>query len=527
MSELSVLLPSATTGVLLVAGAVPSPWADRQVRAFRRGVSGVAGLQALFAVFALIAWLGSRSASHATPAAGHLAEPFTGLVYLDGISTLMLLLVSFIGWVIGRYSLRHLDGDPRQGRYYRWIALTLGAVSLLVVAGNLLVLMLGWSLMSLGIHHLLLHNPERRTAHRAAWTKFGFSRVGDLCLLAALVLVYRTFGTFQLGDLFVAVELLPEAGAQQQSLSLIAWLFVLGSAIKSAQFPWHAWLPDTMEAPTPVSALMHAGIVNAGGYFLIRMSPLLTSTPLALATLACLGAVTACFGALVMLTQNSVKRSLAYSTVSQMGFMMLQCGLGAFSAALLHIVAHSLYKAHAFLSSGSVLTQAASTRTVAAEFPVVERKGGVLAAAALIPLAIYAGVALAFDLDPSRKPGGYLLGFILCLGMTRWMNHAMQSGRGAVMAASTIVTGVLATAYVVSFLAVDRVVIADSTPVTAPVLPWVIAAFVAGTFSLLYLLESFANRRTPPRWLETLYVHAINGFYVDTLIRRVVRAGNV
>ena len=181
-----------------------------------------------------------------------------------------------------------------------------------------------------------------------------------------------TSGSFDYRDMFAAADAihnLPTAAWHE----LIGILFVLGAMTKSAQFPFHSWLPDTMETPTPVSALMHAGVINAGGFLVIRLSPLVSLSPIALDLLALIGALTAMLGAVVMLTQTSIKRSLAYSTIAQMGFMMLQCGLGAFSAALLHIVAHSAYKAHAFLSSGSVLDSAARTRT---EFKAVPRPSG-------------------------------------------------------------------------------------------------------------------------------------------------------
>src|SRR5690606_5255778 len=139
------------------------------------------------------------------------------------------------------------------------------------------------------------------------------------------------------------------------SHSWVGWLIICGALLKSAQFPFHTWLPDTMGTPTPVSTLMHAGIINAGGYLVIRLSPLLVENTTAMLFLATIGAVTLASASLVMLTQTSVKRMLAYSTIAQMGFMLLQCGLGAYALAVLHLIAHSLYKAHAFLSSGSTV----------------------------------------------------------------------------------------------------------------------------------------------------------------------------
>ncbi len=192
-------------------------------------------------------------------------------------------------------------------------------------------------------------------------------------------------------------------------------LLVFGAITKSAQFPFHTWLPLTLETPTPVSALMHAGIVNGGGYLMIRMSPLVGEVPWAMTTLAIFGAVTACYASVVMLTQTSVKNFLAYSTIAQMGFMILQCGLGAYPAAMLHIIAHSLYKAYAFLNSGSVIKERGSMRGVNVallppSFPKMLACGAVLASCLI-------GALTLLQIDITTKPGGLLLGFILCMAL--------------------------------------------------------------------------------------------------------------
>ncbi|MFM8932239.1 MAG: NADH-quinone oxidoreductase subunit L, partial [Gemmataceae bacterium] len=285
-----------------------------------------------------------------------LTSPIGMGVYLDLVAVVMAVLISFIGLIIARFSIRYLAGDANQGRFFRWMSLTFGSSLLMAVASNLLVFGIAWMLTSLGLHQLLTHYPDRPWAIWAARKKFLISRLGDLLLVGAIWLTFTHLGTLDYTDIFSWVEKSRDSGAETDPvLAWIAFLFVLGAMTKSAQVPFHIWLPDTMETPTPVSALMHAGVINAGGFLVIRLSPLVALTPLALDLLAVVGAVTALMGGVVMLTQTSIKRSLAYSTIAQMGFMMLQCGLGAFSAGLLHIVAHSAYKAHAFLRSGSVL----------------------------------------------------------------------------------------------------------------------------------------------------------------------------
>jgi NAD(P)H-quinone oxidoreductase subunit 5 len=187
------------------------------------------------------------------------------------------------------------------------------------------------------------------------------SRVGDVALLVAAVLVLRRYGTLDLAAIHDLATANADAAATNDGRA-IAWLLVIGCAIKTALVPFHFWLPETLEAPTPVSALMHAGVVNAGGYALIRTAPLVSLEPLALAGLVAVGGLTACLGGLMMAAQANVKRQLAFSTIAQMGLMMLQCGLGSFAAAMLHILAHSGYKAHAFLTHGEALERLQSQR---------------------------------------------------------------------------------------------------------------------------------------------------------------------
>ncbi|MBS1985885.1 MAG: hypothetical protein JST16_17125 [Bdellovibrionales bacterium] len=276
----------------------------------------------------------------------------------DTLSTILWVMVSCLAAVIGQYSLRYLGGEKRQSYFYRNLLLTTTFVGLLILSSNLLMLFVAWIGTSYGLHKLLTYFPDRPGAIAAARKKFIISRLGDLAILFGIGLTYRAFGTLDFSSLFEAAKQVTAHTPQAEQLSTIGFLFVLGAMTKSAQFPFHFWLPETMETPTPVSALMHAGIINAGGFLIIRLSPLLQHATAANALLIAVGALTAVFGALVMVTQTDIKRKLAYSTISQMGMMMLACGLGAYSVALFHIVAHSFYKAHAFLSTGFLVEKA-------------------------------------------------------------------------------------------------------------------------------------------------------------------------
>ncbi len=273
---------------------------------------------------------------------------------LDTLSGLVATVVMVIGSVVIRYSIRYLEDDVRQPKFLKMLALTLTSVLVMLMSANLAVFFVSWVSTSYFLHQLLIHFEDRPQAIEAATQKFWISRLGDLFLLSCFSLLYTIFKSL---DFDVIFSLMNDPNFVENSklpISVAGLLLILGAMSKSAQFPFHFWLPKTMETPTPVSALMHAGIINAGGYLVIRMSPMLIKLPLVLDLLALVGGFTAVFGSLIMIGQTDVKRSLAYSTISQMGFMMLECGLGAFSIATLHIIGHAFYKAYSFLSAGSV-----------------------------------------------------------------------------------------------------------------------------------------------------------------------------
>jgi len=273
-------------------------------------------------------------------------------VQLDVVTFVMLLLVCGIGLVISRYSRTYLHGDPGIARYFRWLLLTLSAVASLVIASNLLVVAAAWTATSLALHQLLTFYPDRTAALVAAHKKFLVSRLADVCFWSCLVLVQVNVGSLDIDRIGHWVGAHPEL---TPSMHVGAVLAVVAVALKSAQLPFHGWLTQVMEAPTPVSALLHAGIVNIGGFVMIRLAPWLAHAPAAQLLLVLIGLFTTIVAALVMTTRVSVKVALAWSTCAQMGFMLVQCGLGAWHLALLHLVAHSLYKAHAFLSAGAAV----------------------------------------------------------------------------------------------------------------------------------------------------------------------------
>ena len=431
----------------------------------------------------------------------------TVFLRLDAISVVMAVLVSFLGAIVLKFSQHYISGDAGQARFFSWMSLALASVLTVVLSNHLLVIAAAWVMTSLSLHRLLLHYPGRAGALFSARKKFVVSRLADVLLLAAAVLLYRSHGTWELDTLFAAV-----AAGKTEGLPLVGFLIVGCAALKSAQFPFHSWLPDTMETPTPVSAFMHAGIINAGGFLVIRLSPLLVHAPAALTTLALLGAFTAAFAAVVMLAQPSVKRALAYSTIAQMGFMMLQCGLGAYGLALLHIVAHSLYKAHAFLTAGSTIG-AVPRAAIKLKTPALTL--GVLGGALLV-----AGGATALQaLAPAAPLHLGVFAVVLALALAYGLARTWSTGGGTrtslrgIAVAATIALASLGLHAGASALFTDL-------PAVSP--EPVVLALVGGVFVALFIFQSLLWRAAHYALGRRLYVHALNGFYLGTYANRLL-----
>ena len=260
-------------------------------------------------------------------------------------------LVQLLGVVIGAFSSRYLQGEPRQARYIAALAAVLAAVHVLLLAQHWVVLIAAWAAVGLALERLLCFYPDRPFALLAAHKKRIADRLADVLLVVAAALAWATVGSGALADVWLHVA---QHGASP-ALQASAVCLVLAVVLRTALLPVHGWLIQVMEAPTPVSALLHAGVVNLGGYVLIRFAPLLEAAPTARWLLVGFGLAAAFLAGLVMLTRISIKVRLAWSTVAQMGFMVLECGLGLYSLAALHLMGHSLYKAHAFLSASSAV----------------------------------------------------------------------------------------------------------------------------------------------------------------------------
>ncbi|MCB1671486.1 MAG: NADH-quinone oxidoreductase subunit L [Gammaproteobacteria bacterium] len=266
------------------------------------------------------------------------------------VSYLLALLVGFLGLIVGRFSRNYLAGDAHEARFATLLYATLAAVALVVTTDHLLVLLGAWMGVSIALNELLLFYPERPRAIVAAHKKFLFARTAELTLLAASLLLHAQHGTWQISTI---VNAYPAQLSGREQLAAI--LLAVTALIKCAQLPAHGWLIQVVEAPTPVSALLHAGIINLGGYLLILFAPLLSSSSPAEWLLLVVAGLTTVLASLIMLTRVTIKVKLAWSTTAQMGLMLVECALGLYELALLHLLAHSCYKAYLFLRSGTAV----------------------------------------------------------------------------------------------------------------------------------------------------------------------------
>ena len=508
--------------LLLLAGLLPTAWANARPRSMAN-LCGAAAWLAFASAVAAAATRGIAGPSTLTLYAHELPDgdgAFTLGTYVNNVTVIMLLLVSFVGAVVTRYARNYMDGDANQGRFNKWLALTLAAILTLIASGNLLMFALAWMATSLCLHQLLMFYRERRDAVLAAHKKFIASRISDLSLIVAIFLIGSTLHTLDFAQIFQ--KLADLQGPLPTALNIAAVLIVLSAALKSAQFPLHGWLIQVMEAPTPVSALMHAGIVNAGAFLVIRMSPIMSHSELALGLLAVVGLVTLSLGSLVMLTQTSIKVSLAWSTSAQMGFMLLECGLGLYSLAMLHLVAHSLYKAHAFLASGSGVD---AFRAPALGYGSGGFHPGRIFAALLTGGLVAAAVGAAFGITAREQPallaGGAIVG--IAAGQLLLQTAAVMRS-GALLARGLILVVLIPVAYFALHALFEATVQASVVPVQAPAGPFQygLAAAIVGVFLALLMLQELL-KYSPQTLGYALYLHLYNGLYIDVYITRLLQ----
>ncbi|TYC63463.1 oxidoreductase [Rhodobacterales bacterium] len=441
--------------------------------------------------------------------------PLTLAVRLDPVSATMTLLVAFIGWVVMRYSRTYLDGEAREGTFHGLMLATLAAVLIVVQSGSLLLIALGLAGTGICLRKLLLFYPERSTARRAA-TKFAIVwHAGDIALLLAVGLFIASTGTSEFSELSLAVG--PDLSFTEH---LAVACLVLAAVLKAAAFPLHGWLTEVMEAPTPVSALLHAGIINAGGFLLIRTADLVQASPGSMGVLVAIGGLTALFGAVVMLTQSAVKTALAWSTISQMGFMLLQCGLGLWPLALLHVVAHSLYKAHAFLSSGGAVSAVVSLHRPG---PIAIPSVANVLRSFAIALLLYGVVLLGFSIVAGPKtPQAVAMGMMLLFGVAYLVAQGLADTAPAQLTYRTSLSAIVVALAYFGFQQIANLIwgaTLPQVPVAGP-LEWALIVLSVLSFGAVAVAQTLF-----PLWAHHpaaagLRVHIANGLYLNALLDR-------
>lgn len=460
---------------------------------------------------------------------GTVESPLLGIqelgvsIRLDALSLLMLSMISILGAVIINFSFNYLDGDPRQGIFLGRLAATLASVQLLVLSGNLGLIFISWVMTSVVLHRLLLFYPERVRARVAAKKKYVLARLGDISLFLAISFIYLEFGTGNLEKLFSLIQKAESVGTSSPSLELSALFLALAAILKSAQFPTHGWLVEVMETPTPVSALLHAGLLNAGPFLIIRMSFLMDASSLAPLILMIVGGFTALFASIVFLTQTSVKTALGYSSIGHMGFSLMVSGFGVYSAAMLHLVAHSFYKAHSFLSSGSAIEALQSKKMTR-----IPKKVSLttLVTSLLIASFTFLGIGFFWGVDFQSELALIMLGTIIVLGLAKLFNSAISMNWHPALFSKAYLICILVS---IAFFGLERgfhyllgeEIPASSIPSSGKLIIGIALLVVFGISIFIQMLH--INLQSKPIY-QAWGVHIKNGFYANIWFDRILNS---
>src|SRR6202167_5035342 len=349
------LVPVLPLAGCIVNGLFGKRFSRQTVLAIALGFCGAAFVMAL--------WIAAQFSALTLPHIEKLAQWIRAgdfevdfAFYLDQLSLVMLLVVTGVGFLIHIYSVGYMWDDESFYRFMAYLNLFMFFMLTLVLAKNYLVMFIGWEGVGLASYLLIGFWFTKDSAASAGKKAFIVNRIGDFGFLIALFLMIKHFGSLDFTHVFGAVQSLPQETAGAGLLTAIGLLLMVGAAGKSAQIPLYVWLPDAMEGPTPVSALIPAAtMVTAGVYVVARSSAIFDRAPMALMVVAIIGTLTALFAATISIAQTDIKKVLAYSTVSQLGYMFMACGVGAFSAGIFHLMTHAFFKGLLFLAAGSVI----------------------------------------------------------------------------------------------------------------------------------------------------------------------------
>ncbi|WP_207421537.1 proton-conducting transporter transmembrane domain-containing protein [Desertivirga brevis] len=442
---------------------------------------------------------------------------------LDAISVTMSLMIALISFIVVKFSCNYLDGDPGQNVFLERLTVTIASVQLLVLSGNLAILFIAWVLTSIALQRLLLFYPDRPGAIIASRKKFIVVRLADACLAAAIILLYKHFGTGNLQLIFQQIRSSLPSNSLPAELEAAALFLAFAAILKSAQFPTHGWLLEVMETPTPVSALLHAGLLNAGPLLIIRMAFLMDASTYASLLLIAVGGFTALFASAAFLTQTSIKTALSYSSIAHMGFSLMVCGLGVFPAAMLHLVAHSFYKAHAFLSSGSVIDVIRGAKVTQ-----LKRRGKpvLIIAGIILTGLIYNGMAYLMNVHPANDLSTFAIGAIMVMSLTRIFTTVTDSDASLFLMLRASALALLTTT---SFFILESL---SSAALSAqiPSMPHnsfikeVFIYMVLLSFTLTMLIQIIAPLVPEGKFTRAMAVHLRNGFYMNTYFDKIIGA---
>ena len=438
----------------------------------------------------------------AVVSAGMGAVPLLPGLKATSLGLVLAVLVQLLGTVIAAFSARYLQGEPGQRRYVSALAMVLAMVHLLLLADHWGVLIAAWAGVGAALRPLLCFYPDRAFARLADHKKQIADRAADVLLILAAALAWAEVGS---GSLTALADHVAHTGLTA-GLQGSAVALVLAVVLRTALLPVHGWLIQVMEAPTPVSALLHAGVVNLGGFVLIRLAPLLEQSMVARVLLLAFGLATAVLAGMVMLTRISIKVRLAWSTVAQMGFMLVECALGLYTLAALHLIGHSLYKAHAFLGASGVVrhTRLQSLHVAAAPHALSLGLAPVLAVSAVLGVQWLAGL--------SAWPWWWSVLLGLAWSPLLWVPAGPGRGPGLwpVLSGMSMVTALTLAALGVHAL-----------PLGVPQAPAPDALGLAALLGMAVLYTGLTLMQVRPAWLAGAWRWSYAGFYVDEAYTRL------
>lgn len=449
----------------------------------------------------------------------------SALIRHTALNQIMLGLVTVMGWVLISFSRHYMAGQANLNRYYRWLMFTLASVAITVTTNHLVVFWLGWLGISLSLNNLLTFYADRPRAILAAHKKFMLARVAELSLLAAFALLYQQYDSLYINTIIDTAAAQFDAGVPLHwQAQVAAYLIALAALIKCAQLPFHGWLIQVVESPTPVSSLLHAGVINLGGYLLLLFTPLVAQSSIAIWLLLLVAGLSTLASALIMTTRISVKVRLAWSTCAQMGLMLLEFALGLYELVLLHLLAHSFYKAYSFLNSGNAVNDAIRLRLSSAaktSFQQAQTSNTVVPNAQTwlmafsISLAVVIAIRSLFGFD-----GAFSAWWLFALALTVLIVQWRTCEHSPSIIYTIIMGGFLCVIYAALKQAMHYVLPSYSTLTVQAFSLADIWAMIL--FSLLFVLSAFLHYQVRWRAVRRLSIALFAGLYLDEWLTRLV-----